>query len=92
SPEGVVVSPDGENVYVAAFATGAIDVLDRRGKSGVVAQKPGRAGCVAPSSVPGCSPGRALRGVSSLAVSPDGRNVYATAFGGNALDVFRRIR
>jgi DNA-binding beta-propeller fold protein YncE len=92
SPEGVVVSPDGENVYVAAFATGAIDVLDRRGKSGVVAQKPGRAGCVAPSSVPGCSPGRVLRGVSSLAVSPDGRNVYATSFGSNALDVFRRIR
>jgi len=92
SPEGIVVSPDGENVYVAAFATGAIDVLDRGSKSGVVAQKPGRAGCLAPPYVPGCSPGRALRGVSSLAVSPDGRNVYATAFGSNALDVFRRIR
>jgi DNA-binding beta-propeller fold protein YncE len=92
SPEGVAVSPDGENVYVAAFATGAIAVLDRRSRSGIVAQKSGRAGCVAPSSVPGCSPGRALSGVSSLTVSPDGRNVYATSFGSNALDVFRRIR
>lgn len=92
SPEGLAVSPDGKNVYVAAFATGAIDVLDRGSKSGVVAQKPGRAGCLAPPSVPGCSPGRALRGVSSIAVSPDGRNVYATSFGSNALDVFRRIR
>jgi DNA-binding beta-propeller fold protein YncE len=92
SPEGLAVSPDGESVYAAAFATGAIDVLDRRGKAGIVAQKSGRAGCLAPPSVPGCSPGRALRGVSSIAVSPDGRNVYATAFGSNALDVFRRIR
>ena len=92
SPEGLAVSPDGRNVYVAAFASGAIDVFDRRAKGGLVMQKRGRAACLAPSSVPGCSPGRALRGVSSIAVSPDGRNVYATAFGSNALDVFRRIR
>jgi DNA-binding beta-propeller fold protein YncE len=91
SPEGLAVSPDGENVYVAAFASGAIDVLDRR-PSGIVRQRPGRAGCLAPDSVPGCTPGRALRGVSSIALSPDGRNVYATAFGSSALDVFRRIR
>jgi DNA-binding beta-propeller fold protein YncE len=40
--------------------------------------------------VPGCSPGRALGGVSSIAVSPDGRFVYSTAFGSNAVDAFRR--
>jgi DNA-binding beta-propeller fold protein YncE len=92
SPEGLAVSPDGENVYVAAFAGGAIGVLDRGKRFGIVRQKSGRAGCVAPRSVPGCTPGRALRGVSSIALSPDGRNVYATAFGSSALDVFRRIR
>lgn len=92
SPEGLAVSPDGENVYVAAFASGAIDILDRGKGSGIVRQKPGRAGCVAPRSVPGCTRGRALRGVSSIALSPDGRNVYATAFGSSALDVFRRTR
>jgi DNA-binding beta-propeller fold protein YncE len=91
SPEGLAVSPDGENVYVAVFASGAIDVLDRK-PSGIVRQKPGRAGCLAPASVPGCTRARALRGVSSIALSPDGRNVYATAFGSSALDVFRRIR
>ena len=90
SPEGLASSPDGSNVYVAAFATGAIDVLDRDGQSGVVTQKPGRAGCLAPQSVPGCTRARALRGASSIALSPDGRYLYSTSFGSNAVDIFRR--
>jgi DNA-binding beta-propeller fold protein YncE len=91
APEGLAVAPDGANVYVAAFATGAIVVLDRN-KSGEVAQKPGRAGCLAPKSVPGCTRATALRGVSSVALSPDGRNLYSTSFGSNAVDIFRRNR
>jgi DNA-binding beta-propeller fold protein YncE len=89
SPEGLAVSPDGANVYVAAFATGAIDVLERS-SSGVVAQMSGRPGCLAPRSVPGCSRARALRGVSSIALSPNGRYLYSTSFGSNAIDIFRR--
>lgn len=89
SPEGLAVSPDGENVYAAAFATGAIAVLDR-GSKGALAQKAGRAGCLAPRSVPGCTRARALRGVSSIALSPDGRYLYSTSFGSNAVDIFRR--
>ena len=57
-----------------------------------MAQKPGRAGCLAPRSVPGCSRARALRGVSSIALSPDGRYLYSTAFGSNAVDIFRRTQ
>jgi DNA-binding beta-propeller fold protein YncE len=91
SPEGLAVSPDGANVYVAAFATGAIDVLDRTRESGAVTQKPGRSGCLAPRSVPGCTPARALLGVSSIALSPDGRYLYATSFGSNAIDIFKRV-
>jgi DNA-binding beta-propeller fold protein YncE len=90
SPEGLAVSPDGRNVYAAAFATGAIDVIARGRKSGELAQLPGRPGCLAPKSVSGCSPGRALRGVSSIALSPDGRYLYSTSFGSNAVDIFRR--
>ncbi len=89
APEGLAVSPDGANVYVAAFATGAIVVLSRN-KSGEVAQMEGRAGCLAPKSVPGCTRANALRGVSSIALSPDGRNLYSTSFGSNAVDIFRR--
>jgi DNA-binding beta-propeller fold protein YncE len=91
APEGLGVSPDGTSVYVAAFETGAIDVFDRDAESGVVTQKPGPRGCVAPRKVTGCTRGRALAGVSSVVVSPDGRNVYSTASGSDAVDVFRRI-
>jgi DNA-binding beta-propeller fold protein YncE len=90
APEGLAVSPDGANVYVAAFLTGAIDVLDRNRESGSVAQKPGNAGCLAAEKVPGCTRARALTGVSSIALSPDGRNLYSTSFGSNAVDIFRR--
>lgn len=87
-PEGIDVAPDGKNVYIAAFGTGAIDVLNRNRATGRVAQKPGLAGCLGRST--GCTPARATRGASSIAISPDGRNVYATAFYSNAVDVFRR--
>jgi DNA-binding beta-propeller fold protein YncE len=90
APEGLAVSPDGLNVYAAAFATGAIAVLNRSPKSGAVAQKPGPAGCFAARSVPDCMSARALRGVSSIALSADGRYLYSTSFGSNAVDVFRR--
>ncbi len=91
APEGLAISPEGSSVYVAAFKTGAIDVLDRERESGVVNQKAGKAGCLALSN-PDCGPGRALKGVSSIAVSPDGRYVYSTAFASNAVDIFRRSR
>jgi DNA-binding beta-propeller fold protein YncE len=90
APEGLAISPDGANVYVAAFANSSIDVLDRGKKVGKVKQKPGRSGCLAPHSVPGCTRARALRGVSSLALSPDGHFLYSTSFGSNAVDIFRR--
>jgi DNA-binding beta-propeller fold protein YncE len=89
-PEGVDVSPDGRNVYIAAFGTGAIDVLSRNRATGRVLQKPGRTGCVGRSE--GCKSARATRGMSSIAISPDGRFVYATSFSSNAIDVFRRNR
>jgi DNA-binding beta-propeller fold protein YncE len=90
APEGLAISPDGKNAYVAAFGTGAIDVMERGKRAGKLTQKPGRAGCLAPRSVPGCTRARALRGVSSIAPSPDGRFLYSTAFGSNAVDIFRR--
>lgn len=91
APEGLALSPDGSNVYVTALETGAIDVFDRNPESGVVAQKTGPRGCVAPHQVHGCTLGRALKGAGSIVVSPDGRNVYSTASLSDAVDIFRRI-
>jgi DNA-binding beta-propeller fold protein YncE len=91
APEGLAISPDGANLYVAAFASGAIAVLNRNTGSGNVTQKPLRAGCVAMHPAADCSRARMLSGVSSLALSPNGRYLYATAFGSNAVDIFRRI-
>jgi DNA-binding beta-propeller fold protein YncE len=91
APEGLALSPAGDSLYVAAYETGAIDVFDRDPQSGAVNQKPGEHGCNAGPTAPTCARGRALEGVSSVVVSPDGRNVYATAQKSNAIDIFRRI-
>lgn len=92
APEGLVVSPDGRNIYVAAFGAGAIDVLDRNAATGEITQKGRRDTCVAAHSGADCTAGRAMKGVSSIAVSPDGRFVYSTSFRSNAVDIFRRLR
>jgi DNA-binding beta-propeller fold protein YncE len=89
APEGLDVSPDGASVYVTAYGSGALVALARR-KDGGIRQVPGKAGCVA-VSVPDCARGRALKGLSSVAVSPDGRFVYATAARSDAVAVFRRL-
>ncbi len=88
APEGLAVSPEGASVYAASYAPGTIAVLRRSKKSGTVAQKRLKAGCV--GSVPDCSPARSLGGLGSLVVSPDGRFLYAAASKSNAITVFRR--
>jgi DNA-binding beta-propeller fold protein YncE len=91
APEGLAISPDGASLYAAAFASGAIDVLDRSAESGALTQKPRRPGCLAKGLPQSCSPARGLLGVSSIAVSPDGKYVYSAAFTSNAVGVFKRV-
>ncbi|HUB35614.1 MAG TPA: beta-propeller fold lactonase family protein [Solirubrobacteraceae bacterium] len=90
APEGLAVSPEGASVYGAAFGTGAIAVLNRSSRSGALIEKAGSAGCVVSSPTPTCASGRALKGASSLAVSADGRYLYAAAFTSDAVAVFKR--
>ena len=91
APEGLAVSPDGGSVYTAAFVSGAVDVFNRNSESGALIQKPRSVGCVTTNVTPDCMPGRALLGVSSVAVSPDGRYLYSAAFASNAVGAFKRI-
>jgi DNA-binding beta-propeller fold protein YncE len=92
-PEGLAVSPDGANVYAAMYLSSAIGVFDRNTSSGALVQKPGQQGCVLSEVTPRCTRARGgVRGVSSAAVSPDGRYLYAVANRSNSLTVFSIAR
>ncbi len=85
----VAVSPDGENVYAANFE--AVVVFDRNPATGALTQKPGTAGCISDDGSGGaCADGTEIAG-ESVAVSPDGANVYVAAPSPfNAVLVFNR--
>jgi DNA-binding beta-propeller fold protein YncE len=87
--EGVAVSPDGTNVYAVSFTPGAIDVFDREGPTAALMEKPGQQGCLTDPRFT-CDRVQSMRQASSVALSPDGRNVYVVAFTSNAVDVFER--
>ena len=91
APEGLTVAPDGGELYVAAFTSGAIDTLIATGSRARSCRS--RAGRAAWSSARHrtARPDAPCSGASSVAVSPDGRNLYATAFSSDAVGVFKRV-
>jgi DNA-binding beta-propeller fold protein YncE len=82
--EGLAVSPDGMNVYVAAAGSDALLVFDRDPATRALAQKPGAAGCISKAGA-GCAQGIAFGSIDDVVVSPDGRNVYVTINDGVAI-------
>ena len=86
----LAISPDGRNVYVASSRSHAIAVFTRNGHTGALSQKSGTAGCIALAGANGCARAVGLAIPNSLVVSPDGKNVYATSVGSNAVVSFRR--
>jgi DNA-binding beta-propeller fold protein YncE len=92
SPGRIAVSPDGRHAYVTAFASNAVAVFSRNRKTGALHQLPGKRGCVSHHAQGSCEFGRALANPISVAVSPDGHNVYVAATGSDALSVFARNR
>ncbi len=90
---GVVVSPDGKSVYVGGDSDlfGAVARLNRNTTSGAIAQPAGSAGCVSePDGAEPCADVRGLEGARSVAVSVDGKSVYAASFYGDAVARFNR--
>jgi hypothetical protein len=85
---GLAVSPDGRNVYSASwsFSDSGIAVLDRDAATGALSQAPAPSidGCVA-NGDPRCRLGAALDLVYDVAISADGRNVYAATLAGVAI-------
>lgn len=92
SPEEVVVSPDGRNVYVASFGSHAVAVFSRDRRTGRLTQLRRRRGCVRQGRGGGCTSGRGLGAPSAIDISRDGRSVYVAASGSDGVSVFARNR
>jgi DNA-binding beta-propeller fold protein YncE len=92
-PEGIAVSPDGENVYVAAENSDAIAILDRHSdqEGGLTQKQAGTAGCISEAGTNGqCLDGKGLKHPFGVAVSPDGENVYIASAESEGVAVFNR--
>jgi DNA-binding beta-propeller fold protein YncE len=100
---GIVVSPDGKNVYTAAFYSMAVAEFARSSVDGSLSQlTPLSNACIRESSSPengvaDCTTiGTGLMDAEGIAISPDGNNVYVTGYGstsgasGSAVAEFRR--
>ena len=86
----LALSPEGKQLYGAAPGSAAIDVFAPEA-SGALSQT----GCVKVDAPPGlCSAGTFMRAPTELAVSPDGKNVYAAdsvnSYGPGSVDVLTR--
>jgi DNA-binding beta-propeller fold protein YncE len=88
----LALSPDGKNLYVASSGSDAIAIFTRNPLDGTLRQTKGKAGCIALEGAGGCAPAIGLDGPNSVAVSPDGGNVYATSFKSETVTVFHRNR
>lgn len=88
--QDMAIAPDGRHLYVASVST--IWTFRRDPVSGALRRLRGRAGCVRQWGRPGCRRAHGLSGVASIAVSPDGRHVYAAARSSRAIAAFRRNR
>jgi 6-phosphogluconolactonase (cycloisomerase 2 family) len=89
SANGIVVSPDGQNVYVASFESDGVVWFTREEDGSLTPQgciqNTGRTEC---AGLGGTTAG--LGGAYDLAISPDGKNVYVAANQSDAIVVFNR--
>jgi 6-phosphogluconolactonase (cycloisomerase 2 family) len=81
-PSGVAVSSDGAQVYVAVRGSGAVARFDRNAADGRVA--------FAAAWVDGADGVDGIGGATSLALSPDGAQLYVTGGSDNAIALFDR--
>jgi DNA-binding beta-propeller fold protein YncE len=86
----VAVSPDSRHVYVASRDDDAVAVFAQKIRTGVLTQLPDPEGCIGDEGGGLCTDGRALDAPRSVAVSRDGRHVYAASQGSGAVAVLKR--
>ena len=87
----VVVSGDGENIYVAALASDSLATFARDTMTGALNQLSGQAGCVSETGTNGtCVNGTALDRARSVVLTGDDANVYVGSEVSDAVSVFGR--
>jgi DNA-binding beta-propeller fold protein YncE len=89
SIEGLVVSPDGANVYAAAYISRAVAVLQRTA-SGALRQPAGTSACINSDGSKGCARARAIGAATAVAIDPEGRAVYVSSHDAGLAIFFRR--
>ena len=87
----LTISPDGANAYIAdGVFPGRLGAFGRDRSTGALAPLPGRAECMTRSRRPrGCTHVRGLFSPRDVALSPDGRNVYAATSNGGLITLRR---
>ncbi|MEX0992802.1 MAG: beta-propeller fold lactonase family protein [Solirubrobacterales bacterium] len=85
----VVVSPDGEDVYVASRVSSAVASFNRDTATGTLTQKPGTEGCTSEDGTGGlCVNGSGLSG--AVGVAANSTSVYVASTTSSAVAVFDR--
>jgi hypothetical protein len=86
-PLSMAASGDAKSVYLASNASDAVSIFQRDTTSGQLAEL----GCVSETGTGGaCADAKALDAASSVALSPDGKNVYVASTMSDAVAVLRR--
>ena len=86
----MAVSADGKSVYVTSYNSDAVARFNRNTTTGAISQPAGSAGCVSETGSGPCADGHGLDGPRSVAVSADGKSVYAASAVSDAVARFNR--
>ena len=84
--QALAVSPDGANVYVAAASGNDLATYSRNSSTGALTY----VGCIGAGSCTPTNPVNAEAQLEAVAVSPDGKNVYAASYGEGVVDEYSR--
>jgi DNA-binding beta-propeller fold protein YncE len=88
----VAISPDGRNAYLTTFiSSDTLLVFDRDPRTGALTQKPGQDGCFRETpATANCASAPLMHDPFGVALTPDGRTVYVTAFDASRVITFTR--